>query len=112
MARKILRGEIYWADLNPTQGNEKSEIGPVLVISHGSFNNNSKMAIVMAITSKKSKAGYPLILELNSPELPQKSWVKTTQVRAIATSRIKSKIGSIDRVQLDKIITALNEVIN
>ena len=32
MAR-ILRGEIYWADLNPTMGKEQSGLRPVLVLS-------------------------------------------------------------------------------
>jgi hypothetical protein len=31
---RILRGEIWWADLNPTRSNEQSGIRPVLIISH------------------------------------------------------------------------------
>jgi len=37
MAR-ILRGDIIWADLNPTIGHEQSGLRPVLVLSHEVFN--------------------------------------------------------------------------
>jgi len=40
MAR-ILRGEIYWADLNPARGHEQAGYRPVLVISHDVFNFRS-----------------------------------------------------------------------
>lgn len=112
MAERILRGSIYWADLNPTQGREQSGIRPVLVISHSSFNDNSEMVIVMAITSSQPKADYPLTLELDCQKLSKRSWVKTTQIRAISTSRIKTKLGNIDRVQMEEIIKALCEVIS
>lgn len=112
MAGTILRGSIYWTDLNPTQGREQSGIRPVLVISHSSFNDNSEMVIVMAITSSEPKAKYPLTLELDCPKLPQRSWVKTTQIRAISTSRIKTKIGNLNEVQMLEIIKALCEVIS
>jgi mRNA interferase MazF len=112
MARRILRGSIYWADLNPTQGKEQSGIRPVLVTSHSSFNDNSEMAIVMAITSSKPKASYPLTLELECPKLPKRSWVKTTQIRAISTSRLKTKIGNISETQMEEVIKALCEVIS
>lgn len=112
MARKILRGFIYWADLNPTQGREQSGIRPVLVISHDEFNQNSQMAIVMAITSQKPKAGYPLTIELTSAELPKRSWVKTTQIRAISLTRITKKLTQVSSEQMDTIIAAINEVIS
>jgi mRNA interferase MazF len=111
VARRILRGSIYWADLNPTQGREQSGIRPVLVISHNEFNQNSQMAIVMAITSQQPRAGYPLIVELTCDILPKKSWVKITQVRAISIGRIQQRIGEITLEELDKIIAGLNEII-
>jgi mRNA interferase MazF len=112
MVRKILRGSIYWADLNPTQGREQSGIRPILVISHNEFNKNSQMAIVMAITSQHPKAGYPLTVELTCIDLPKRSWVKVTQIRAISTARIQQKIGEITLEELDNIIAGLNEVIS
>ena len=40
MAR-ILRGEIRWADLDPTRGHEQAGQRPVLILSHDVFNDRS-----------------------------------------------------------------------
>ena len=59
MAR-ILRGDIIWADLNPTIGHEQSGLRPILVVSHEVFNKKSGTVIAVAITSQFQKAGFPL----------------------------------------------------
>ena len=61
---KILRGDIVWADLNPTQGSEQSGKRPVVVLSHDIFNLKSGTVIAVALTSQPQKAGFPLTLEL------------------------------------------------
>jgi len=110
MAR-ILRGDIYWADLNPTRGSEQAGVRPVVVISHDVFNNRSGTVIAMAITSQPQRAGFPLTHPLNSGNLPKQSWVKISQVRTISTNRLENKIGVIDPVELNTIIEGLNEII-
>ncbi|MGH9913849.1 MAG: type II toxin-antitoxin system PemK/MazF family toxin, partial [Pyrinomonadaceae bacterium] len=80
MAR-ILRGDIVWADLNPTRGNEQSGLRPVLVLSEDVFNQNSGTVIAMALTSQPQRAGFPLTFELSGKDLPKKSWVKISQIR-------------------------------
>ena len=111
MAR-ILRGDIYWADLNPTKGHEQTGIRPVVIISHDVFNNKSGTVIAMAITSQPQKAGFPLTLELSSGDLPKRSWVKISQVRTISTSRLDKKIGRVDPEELEIIVEGLNEIIS
>ena len=53
----ILRGEIVWADLDPTRGHEQGGQRPVLVISHDVFNERSGTVIAMAITSQPQRGG-------------------------------------------------------
>ena len=48
MAR-VLRGEIYWADLNPVRSHEQAGRRPVVVLSHEVFNRRSGTVIAMAI---------------------------------------------------------------
>jgi mRNA interferase MazF len=45
----ILRGEIWWANLNPTRGHEQSGTRPVLVISQDVFNRHSGTVIALAL---------------------------------------------------------------
>jgi mRNA interferase MazF len=70
MAR-ILRGDIVWADLNPTRGREQSGMRPVLVLSHQVFNERSGTVIAVSLTSQPQRASFPLTLELNLRNLPK-----------------------------------------
>ena len=56
---QILRGDIYWADLDPTKGHEQSGQRPVLILSNDIFNQRSGMVIAMALTSQPQRAGFP-----------------------------------------------------
>ncbi len=111
MAR-ILRGEIYWADLNPTIGHEQAGIRPVLIISNNIFNDRSGTVIAIVVTSRPQRAGFPLTLELLDPNLPKRSWVKISQIRTLSTLRIKEKLGEITPEELEQIIEGLNEIIS
>lgn len=110
MAR-ILRGEIYWADLNPTRGREQAGHRPVLIISHNIFNQGSGTVIALALTSKPQKAGYPLTYELKITNLPQPSWVKISQVRTLSVERLGKRLGKISEEEIVDIIEGLNELI-
>ena len=109
---KILRGDIYWADLNPTKGREQAGYRPVLIISHTVFNARSGTIIALAITSQFQKAGFPLTLKIGSVILPKTSWVKISQIRTLSVERLGKKIGSISPEELNDIIYGLNEIID
>ena len=106
----ILRGGIYWANLNPTVGHEQSGLRPVLVLSQNIFNKHSGTVIAVALTSQPPKAGYPLTLDLSSAKLPKKSWVKISQIRTLSTKRLGKKIGKASDKELEQIIEGLNEI--
>jgi len=110
MAR-ILRGDIYWADLNPVIGSEQGGLRPVLILSHNVFNERSGTVIAVALTSQPQRAGYPLTFELGSKKLPKKSWVKISQIRTLSVKRIGKKISKASEEELTIIIEGLNEII-
>jgi mRNA interferase MazF len=110
MAR-ILRGEIRWADLNPTRGREQAGLRPVLILSQDVFNERSGTVIAVALTSQPQRAGFPLTLELQAKGLPKKSWVKISQIRTLAVERIGKVIGRASPEEVAQIIEGLNEII-
>jgi len=110
MAR-ILRGELRWADLNPTRGNEQAGHRPVLILSHDVFNERSGTVIAVAITSQPQRAGFPLTLELSSTTLPKQSWIKISQIRTLAVERIGRRIGRVSAEELDQVLEGLGEII-
>jgi len=110
MAR-ILRGDIYWAALDPTVGHEQSGLRPVLIVSNNVFNDRSGTVIAMALTSQPQRAGFPLTYQLEDESLPKKSWVKISQIRTLSVLRLKGKLGEVSPEDLDRIIEGLNEII-
>jgi mRNA interferase MazF len=109
MAR-ILRGDIRWADLNPTRGQEQSGLRPVLILSHDIFNERSGTVIAVAITSQPQHAGFPLTLELQSKDLPKRSWVKISQIRTLAVERIGKRLGRATPEELAQVIEGFQEI--
>ena len=108
---QILRGDIRWADLNPVRGREQAGIRPVLIISHDIFNERSGTVIAVAITSQSQRAGFPLTFELETTDLPKRSWVKISQIRTLSVERIGKRIGRVSPEELDQIVEGLNEII-
>jgi mRNA interferase MazF len=108
----ILRGEIYWADLDPVRGREQAGLRPVLVLSNDLFNRRSGTVIAMAITSQPQPAGFPLTLALPPGCLPRESWVKISQVRTISVERIGKRAGEVDQEDLAQIVSGLQELIS
>jgi mRNA interferase MazF len=107
----ILRGEIRWADLNPTRGREQSGLRPVLILSHDIFNERSGTVIAVALTSQPQKAGFPLTLQLQSRSLPKQSWVKISQIRTLSVERIGKLIAKASTEELAQVVEGLNEII-
>jgi mRNA interferase MazF len=108
---RVLRGEIRWADLDPTRGREQSGLRPVLILSADVFNERSGTVIAVAITSQAQRAGFPLTLELSSPILPRQSWVKISQIRTLSVERIGRKLGSASPEEVARVIDGLNEIL-
>ena len=110
MAR-VLRGEVRWADLNPVRGHEQAGERPILILSHDVFNERSGTVIAVALTSQEPRAGYPLTLELTTPKLPKRSWVKTSQIRTLSTERIGKRLGRASDEELAAVVEGLFEII-
>lgn len=110
MAR-ILRGDIRWAELGPTRGNEQAGQRPVLILSQDAFNARSGTVIAVALTSQPQRAGFPLTLELVHPRLPKRSWVKISQIRTLAADRIGKRLGIASPEEMAQVIEGLGEIL-
>ena len=65
----------------------------------------------MALTSQPQRAGFPLTLELTTPRLPKRSWVKISQIRAFAIERIGKRLGRASPEELAQVLEGLNEIL-
>jgi mRNA interferase MazF len=108
---RILRGDIRWADLDPTRGDEQAGRRPVLVISHDVFNQRSGTVIALAMTSQEPRAGFPLTLELRGAGLPKRSWVKIAQIRTLSTEHIGKLLAHASEEELAHVVDGLHEIV-
>ena len=110
MAR-VLRGDVVWVNPNPAVGHEQAGRRPVVVLSADVFNEHSGSVIAMALTSQPQRAGFPLVLELQSLKVGKPAWVKISQVRTLAIERIGKRLGRASSDELAQVIEGLNEII-
>jgi len=69
------------------------------------------IVIAIALTSKQPRFGFPLALEIDSADLPKKSWALMGQVRTLSTERIGKILGRVSTEEIEQIIEGLNEII-
>ena len=107
----VLRGEIYWAELDPTLEHEQSGRRPVLVLSEDVFNARSGTVIAVALTSQEPRAGFPLTLEIIGSGFPKRSWVKISQIRTLSVQRLGNKLGTATSEEVTTALEGLNEIL-
>lgn len=105
----VMRGEIYFAQLNPVQGSEQGGTRPVLIVQNDIGNAHSPTTIVLAITSQISKARLPTHVELRKEDsgLARDSVVLAEQVRTIDKARLKQKVALLDKNAMLRIAYAM-----
>lgn len=108
MERKIQRGEIYYADLDPVVGSEQGGERPVLVIQNNAGNKYSPTVIVLAITSQyHKKKRLPTHVPIDGSGLPVNSIVLAEQVRTVDKTRLSCYVGRVSTVSMEAVDRAL-----
>lgn len=104
------RGEIYFANLDPTIGSETQKMRPVLIVSNNANNNVANTITIVPITSNIQKV-YPfeLLLEKTETGLIKDSKAQCHQIRTISKLRISNPIpiGIVTNKIMVKINNAL-----
>ena len=83
----------------------------MLILSQDIFNERSGTVIAMALTSQPQKAGFPLTLELETKQLPKRSWVKISQIRTLAVERLGNRLARVTPEELALVLEGLDEII-
>lgn len=107
---KMKRGEIYYADLDPTIGSEIKKKRPVLIVSNNANNQAANTITVVPITSNISKV-YPfeVLLDIKDTGLSKCSKAQCHQIRTISKIRIQGNksAGNVNVEMMQRINYAL-----
>ncbi len=98
--RQVLRGEVYWVNLDPAIGTEVRRTRPALVVSPDDMNAALPRVIVAPITSKGQPLGCrPALVFNGSP-----ARVLLDQIRCVDNARLVKKMGEIDLALWHKVL--------
>ena len=107
MVMEVKQYEIYWAKLDPTIGSEIQKTRPCLVITPNEMNNSIDTVIIAPLTTKSHN--FPTRLKTNVDG--KECWAVIDQIRAIDKSRLKEKIGELDKQDISALKNIINEML-
>jgi mRNA interferase MazF len=101
----VNKWEIYFCDLNPTQGSEQRGTRPVLVVSNDAVNHALPVSTVLPLSSlKPGDKVYPteVLLPSATTGLPKDSVAMVQQVRTVAHARLLNLSGRLEDAALQE----------
>jgi mRNA interferase MazF len=107
---QVLRGDVFKANLEPSQGSEQGGTRPVVVVSRDALNKFSPVVVVCSITEAANKKKvYPSHVRVaaGTGGLTLDSIVVCEQVRAISKTRLINQYGKFDKSLMTSIEAAL-----
>ena len=102
----VKRFEVYWVNLDPTIGSEIRKTRPCIILSNNEANKNLNTVIIAPFTSI-TKA-YPTWVRTNF--MNRNGCINLDQIRTVDKSRLKRKLGVLDRATQFQVLMKLQEM--
>ena len=83
--------DIYWVNLDPTQGSEIQKTRPCVIVSPDEMNQALKTVMVVPLTSTIVDWPFRATVTVSS----KKSSAACDQLRAISKTRLREKLGTV-----------------
>ena len=93
----MLRGEIYYANLDPAQRREANKTRPVVIVSNNAMNRAAEelgegVVTIVPLTSNTTRIyDFQVLLPALATGLPQDSKAQAEQIRSVDISRLSEK---------------------
>ena len=102
------RGEVWFADLNPTLGHEQAGRRPVLIVSADDFNvGRAGLVIALPLTSRLRSGGRRVRVEPPEGGLQVQSDILCYQIRVLSHARLLRRWGTIAPHSLARVTLVL-----
>lgn len=95
----VKRGEIWWADLDPTRGSEQAGLRPVLIFQNDVVNRLGTTVLAIPLTTNLKRAALPTAVLIPRVEggLSSDSVALCHQLRAVDKVRLSRKLGTVSQ---------------
>ena len=102
----VKRGEVYFADLDPSVGSEQGGFRPVVIIQND-IGNTFSTTTIAALTTNTRHSRMPTHVSINGNNEPLRDSVATLeQLRTIDKSRLKSYARMLSDKTMKKICSS------
>ena len=93
----VKRGEVWLADLDPTQGSEQARIRPVLILQNDVLSKYTTTVLAIPFTTNLRRASLPSCVQISKGEggLASDSVALCHQLRVLDKTRLRRKLGTI-----------------
>jgi mRNA interferase MazF len=109
---KYSQRDIVYISLNPTKGREQRGKRPAVIISDDAF-HESGLCIVCPLTSTIRKLPGNVVVKSDSAnKLKNESEILVGHIRSVSQERITSKIGVIQKTQLEAMFQGIDLLCN
>ena len=98
MTKQLHRGEVWLANIDPTQGSEQAGIRPVIIFQNDIVSKFSTTTITIPLTINKRRASLPICVMINRGDggLRQDSVALCFQLRVLDKTRSIKRLGQLD----------------
>ena len=109
MSNILRRGEVWLADLNPTQGSEQSGIRPIIVFQNDLVLQFSTTTIAIPLTTNQRRANLPICLAISKGDggLLEDSVALCFQLRVLDRTRLIRKLGQLSPKTIARLETTV-----
>ena len=101
----VVRGEVWYARLDPTEGREIRKTRPCLVVSPPEIHDYLDIVTVVPLTSGSRPAAYRIPARFKG----KSGFILTEQIRTLDKARLSRKLGRIDDATLSEVLRTLRE---
>jgi mRNA interferase MazF len=110
---EVRRGDVVWANLDPTVGVEIQKTRPVIVVSNDEINAHSRLVVVVPLTTNVSRLSPShVLLPSGEGNLAQDSKALCEQIRAMDKRRLTSWIGRLSTRYLRLVDQAIRNTLD
>ena len=104
----IQRGDIWWVNLDPTQGSEIKKTRPCLVMTTDTLNRLRRTVVVVPLSSS-AQAHPPVTVGVTCENKPAVAVID--QIRAVGKHRLTSRIEAVSPRDLETVADALISIL-
>jgi mRNA interferase MazF len=97
MTDQLKRGDVWLANLNPTQGSEQAGIRPIIIFQNDIVSQFSTTTIAIPLTTNQRRAALPICMAIEQGDggLTQDSVALCFQMRVLDKTRLIRKLGQL-----------------